>query len=80
MPVPHAIFSSADQVLGAYATTFLGSSPDASLPHLLPRPDAAVTAAAAIQITISHCLVRTDDADDFRAQPHQAAGTKHRTD
>lgn len=48
------------------------------LQRMLPGPDAAVKAAAAIRIAISHYIVRTDDADDFLAQLRQAVGLKPR--
>ncbi|HEU4360424.1 MAG TPA: helix-turn-helix domain-containing protein [Mycobacterium sp.] len=50
------------------------------LQRMLPGPDAAVKAAAAIRIAISHYIVRSDDTDDFLAQLRQAVGIKHRAD
>lgn len=50
------------------------------LQQMVPGPDAAVKAAAAIRIAISHYIVRGDDAEDFLAQLRQAVGIKPRTE
>jgi AcrR family transcriptional regulator len=44
------------------------------LEDLLPAPDAAVSAAAAIRVAVSHYLVRSDDADQFLEQLRHAIG------
>ncbi|GAB7142434.1 TetR/AcrR family transcriptional regulator [Mycobacterium riyadhense] len=46
------------------------------LQRLLPGPNAAVKAATAIRIAISHYVVRSDDADQFLAQLRHAVGIK----
>ncbi|ACC38856.1 MULTISPECIES: TetR/AcrR family transcriptional regulator [Mycobacterium] len=46
------------------------------LQRLLPGPNAAVKAATAIRIAISHYIVRSDDADQFLAQLRHAVGLK----
>ena len=48
------------------------------LQRMLTGPDAAVKAAAAIRIAISHYIIRSDDSDQFLAQLRQAVGIKHR--
>ncbi|RRR45712.1 TetR/AcrR family transcriptional regulator [Mycolicibacter terrae] len=48
------------------------------LQRMLSGPDAAVKAAAAIRIAISHYIIRSDDSDQFLAQLRQAVGIKHR--
>ncbi|MEB3020176.1 TetR/AcrR family transcriptional regulator [[Mycobacterium] crassicus] len=48
------------------------------LQRMLTGPDAAVKAAAAIRIAISHYIIRGDDTDQFLAQLRQAVGIKHR--
>jgi AcrR family transcriptional regulator len=48
----------------------------AGLQRLLPGPNAAVKAATAIRIAISHYVVRSDDADQFLAQLRHAVGIK----
>jgi AcrR family transcriptional regulator len=48
------------------------------LERLLPGPDGAVAAAAAIRVAVSHYLVRSDDAEQFLAQLRYALGIKHR--
>ena len=50
------------------------------LQRLLPGPNAAVKAATAIRIAISHYVVRSDDADQFLAQLRHAVGIKGPTD
>jgi AcrR family transcriptional regulator len=50
------------------------------LQRMLTGPDAAVKAAAAIRIAVSHYIIRGDDADDFLAQLRQAVGIRHRTE
>lgn len=49
----------------------------AGLQRLLPGPQAAVKAATAIRIAISHYIVRSDDADQFLAQLRHAVGIKN---
>ena len=44
------------------------------LQRLLPEPDAAIAAAAAIRVAVSHYLVRSDDAEQFLAQLRHAVG------
>ena len=46
------------------------------LQRLLPGPNAAVKAATATRIAISHYMVRSDDADQFLAQLRHAVGIK----
>ncbi|MEO6792242.1 MAG: helix-turn-helix domain-containing protein [Mycobacterium sp.] len=48
------------------------------LQRMLSGPDAAVKAAAAIRIAISHYIIRSDDSGQFLAQLRQAVGIKHR--
>ncbi|ETW26014.1 TetR/AcrR family transcriptional regulator [Mycobacterium gastri] len=48
----------------------------AGLQRLLPGPNAAVKAATAIRVAISHYIVRSDDADEFLAQLRHAVGIK----
>ncbi|QZA07912.1 TetR/AcrR family transcriptional regulator [Mycolicibacter heraklionensis] len=48
------------------------------LQRMLTGPDAAVKAAAAIRIAISHYIIRSDDSEQFLAQLRQAVGIKHR--
>ncbi|MCV7316996.1 TetR/AcrR family transcriptional regulator [Mycolicibacillus parakoreensis] len=50
------------------------------LQRMLSGPDAAVKAAAAIRIAISHYIIRSDDADQFLAQLRQAVGVTSRND
>ena len=45
-----------------------------SLQRLLPGPNGAVKAAAAVRVAISHYIVRSDDADQFLAQLRHAVG------
>ncbi|MGB9304452.1 MAG: TetR/AcrR family transcriptional regulator [Mycobacterium sp.] len=47
------------------------------LQRLLPGPNAALKAATAIRIAISHYIVRSDDADQFLAQLRHAVGLKN---
>lgn len=42
----------------------------------IPGPNAAVKAAAVIRIAISHCIVGSDDADQFLAQLRHVVGIK----
>ena len=49
------------------------------LERLSSGPDAAVAAATAVRVAISHYLVRSDDGDDFLAQLRHAARVKHRS-
>lgn len=44
---------------------------------LLPGPNAAVKAAAVIQIALSHYLVRSADTEQFLAQLRHAVGLKN---
>jgi AcrR family transcriptional regulator len=44
--------------------------------RLLAGPNAAVKAATAIRVAISHYLIRSDDADQFLAQLRHAVGIK----
>lgn len=44
------------------------------LSRLLPGPEGAVAAAAAIRVAVSHYLVRSDDADQFLAQLRHTVG------
>ncbi|GFG73881.1 TetR/AcrR family transcriptional regulator [Mycobacterium botniense] len=46
------------------------------LQRLLPGSNAAVKAAAAIRIAISHYMIRSDDADQFLAQLRHVVGIK----
>lgn len=46
----------------------------ARLQRLLPGPNAAVKAATAIRVAVSHYVVRSDDADQFLAQLRHAVG------
>jgi AcrR family transcriptional regulator len=46
------------------------------LQRLLPGPNAAVKAATAIRVAISHYMIRSDDADQFLAQLRHAVGIK----
>lgn len=46
------------------------------LERLIPGPNAAVKAATAIRVAVSHYLVRSDDADGFLAQLRHAVGIK----
>jgi len=48
------------------------------LQRMISGSDAAVKAAAAIRIAISHYIIRSDDSDQFLAQLRQAVGIKHR--
>lgn len=45
-----------------------------SLQRLLPGPNGAVKAAAAVRVAISHYIVRSDDADQFLEQLRHAVG------
>jgi AcrR family transcriptional regulator len=47
------------------------------LQRLLTGPHAAVAAATAIRVAVSHYLVASDDADQFLAQLRHAVGLKH---
>jgi AcrR family transcriptional regulator len=47
------------------------------LERMLPGPDGAIAAAAAIRVAVSHYLVRSDDADEFLAQLRHAIGITH---
>ena len=49
----------------------------ARLQRLLSGPNAAVKAATAIRVAVSHYIVRSDDADQFLAQLRHAVGIKH---
>lgn len=44
------------------------------LQRLIPGPTAAVAAATAVRVAVSHYLVRSDDGDDFLAQLRHAVG------
>ena len=46
------------------------------LQRLMPGPNAAVKAATAIRVAISHYMIRSDDADQFLAQLRHAVGIK----
>lgn len=48
----------------------------AQLQKLLPGPNAAVKAATAIRVAVSHYIVRSDDDDQFLAQLRHAVGIK----
>lgn len=48
----------------------------ARLQRLLSGPNAAVKAATAIRVAVSHYIVRSDDADQFLAQLRHAVGLK----
>ncbi|GAA2560273.1 TetR/AcrR family transcriptional regulator [Mycolicibacterium diernhoferi] len=48
------------------------------LERLTPGDDAAVAAATAIRVAISHYLVRSDDGDEFLEQLRHAARVKNR--
>ena len=48
----------------------------ARLLRLLTGPNAAVKAATAIRVAVSHYIVRSDDDDDFLAQLRHAVGIK----
>lgn len=48
------------------------------LERLIPGPDAAIAAATATRVAVSHYVVRSDDADQFLAQLRHAAGLKNR--
>ena len=48
----------------------------ARLQRLLSGPNAAVKAATAIRVAVSHYIVRSDDADQFLAQLRHAVGIK----
>ncbi|CAJ1493007.1 TetR/AcrR family transcriptional regulator [[Mycobacterium] kokjensenii] len=48
------------------------------LQAMLSGPDAAVKAAAAVRIAISHYIIRSDDSEQFLAQLRQAVGIRHR--
>jgi AcrR family transcriptional regulator len=48
----------------------------ARLQKLLSGPNAAVKAATAIRVAISHYIVRSDDGDEFLAQLRHAVGIK----
>lgn len=48
------------------------------LQQMLSGPGAAVKAAAAVRIAISHYIIRSDDSDQFLAQLRQAVGIKYR--
>ena len=48
------------------------------LQRMLTGPDAAMKAAAAIRIAISHYIIRGDDSEQFLAQLRQAVGIKPR--
>ncbi len=52
----------------------------ARLEKLLSGPNAAVKAATAIRVAVSHYIVRSDDDDQFLAQLRHAVGIKPRTD
>jgi AcrR family transcriptional regulator len=47
------------------------------LAKLLTGPNAAVKAATAIRVAVSHYIVRSDDDDQFLAQLRHAVGIKH---
>lgn len=47
------------------------------LARLTPGSDAAVAAATAVRVAISHYLVRSDDGDEFLAQLRHAARVKN---
>jgi AcrR family transcriptional regulator len=47
------------------------------LERLLPGPEGAVAAAAAIRVAVSHYLVRSDDTGQFLAQLRHAVGIEH---
>jgi AcrR family transcriptional regulator len=49
----------------------------ARLQRLLSGPNAAVKAATAIRVAVSHYMVRSDDDDQFLAQLRHAVGIKH---
>jgi TetR/AcrR family transcriptional regulator, repressor for uid operon len=46
------------------------------LQRLLPGPDGAEAAAAAVRVAVSHYLVRSDDAEQFLEQLRHAVGLK----
>jgi hypothetical protein len=46
----------------------------------MPGPNAAVKAATAIRVAISHYMIRSDDADQFLAQLRHAVGIKAGSD
>jgi len=46
------------------------------LERLLPGPDRAEAAAAAVRVAVSHYVVPSDDADQFLAQLRHAVGVK----
>jgi AcrR family transcriptional regulator len=48
------------------------------LERLLPGPDRAQAAAAAVRVAVSHYLVRSDDDDQFLAQLRHAVGLNPR--
>jgi AcrR family transcriptional regulator len=48
----------------------------AEFQRLLAGPNAAVKAATAIRVAISHYIIRSDDADQFLAQLRHAVGIK----
>ena len=48
----------------------------AGLERLLTGPNAAVKAATAIRVAVSHYVVRSDDADQFLSQLRHAVGIK----
>jgi AcrR family transcriptional regulator len=50
------------------------------LQRLMPGPNAAVKAATAIRVAISHYMIRSDDADDFLAQLRHAVGIRAGSD
>jgi len=47
------------------------------LERLASGPDPALAVATAVRVAISHCLVRSDDDDDFLEQLRHAARVKH---
>ena len=52
----------------------------ARLLKLMSGPNAAVKAATAIRVAVSHYIVRSDDGDQFLAQLRHAAGIKQVAD
>ena len=49
------------------------------LERLIPGADAAIAAATATRVAVSHYVVRSDDAEQFLAQLRHAVGLKNRT-
>lgn len=49
------------------------------LERLLSGPDAALAAATATRVAVSHYVVRSDDADEFLAQMRHAVGIRSRS-